>query len=114
MFDSPLTLLNVPAGPRFRSMLRLYALPDVANPEVEVRYYRQTDEDRSRFDARLLLLRTERVRLRARSASGEYQFHPALAEIGNIQALPEVAALIASGSRSLRSRPVSDSGRWSR
>lgn len=65
----------------------------MADPEVEVRYYRQPDPDRSRFDARVRLLRSERVRLRTRAASGQYQFYPALAEIGNIDTLPELAGV---------------------
>lgn len=39
----PLSLLNVPIAPRYRNTLRIYALPDVENPEVEIRYRRQPE-----------------------------------------------------------------------
>lgn len=36
---TPLQLINVPRKARFRHTLRIYALPEIAEPEVEIRYY---------------------------------------------------------------------------
>lgn len=91
MSATPIYLLNVPMGPRFRQMLRLYALPDVADPEVEVRYFRQPDATGPAIDLSLHLLRVDRVRLRMRPSGDIVNLFPALAEIGNVDRFPELA-----------------------
>ncbi|MEO8380404.1 MAG: hypothetical protein ABI779_12130 [Acidobacteriota bacterium] len=84
-------LLNVPRDDQYRAMLRVYALPDVETAEVEVRYYRQPDaEDRSKFSLDLVLLRADRIKLRLQHDPGRYQFSPAIAEIANVERLPEL------------------------
>ena len=83
-------LLNVPVETRFRDMLRIYALPDVEAPEVDVRYYRQPDPDGSSLDLNVHRLRTERVTLRRRVSDDSLNLYPALAEIGNVELLPEL------------------------
>jgi hypothetical protein len=90
MSAAPLYLLNVPVEPGFRDMLRIYALPEVDDPEVEVSYYERLDE----FyvdNASHVPLRTERVRLRTFAPIGEHRLDPSLAEISGIEALPEIA-----------------------
>jgi len=91
MSTGPVYLLNVPASPKFRTTLRVYALPEVQDPEVEVRYFRQPDDQGSRLDTDVVLLRTDRVRLRTRRDGGELQLYPSIVEIGALDALPELA-----------------------
>lgn len=87
--EHPLHLLNVPIAARFRNMLRIYALPEVPNPEVEVRYYDMPD----RFD--LIVdpdpIRIERLHLRTYPASQGFLLHPALTEIAGFEGRPEFA-----------------------
>jgi hypothetical protein len=82
-------LLNVPRLAKFRNMLRIYALPEVANPEVEVRYYRMTE--RLSLVVSRTPLRTERVRLRTYPAMQGFLLHPSLAEIPGFESAPELA-----------------------
>lgn len=87
----PVYLLNVPLDRRFRQTLRVYALPDLLDPEVRVRYFRQADDVGPRFDSGIHLLRSDTVRLRMRAASGPVNYFPALAEVGNVERYPELA-----------------------
>lgn len=82
-------LLNVPLAPKFRHMLRVYALPEVANPEVEVRYYRMTE--RLSLVADRIPLRTQRLQLRTYPAMQGFLLHPSLAEIPSFHTAPEFA-----------------------
>jgi hypothetical protein len=94
MVSGPLRLLNVPARDRFRDTLRIYALPETADPEVEVRYFRMENSG----DTSTHLLRRDRVTLRRRPPTeieerlGIKGFYPSVAEIANLQALPEIFA----------------------
>lgn len=93
-FARPLLLLNVPIDTAFRNALRVYALPDVASPEVEVRYFRHPAP--GRVDLNLVLLRSERVSLRTTPGvfgglDVELDKYPSMAERGNLQDLPEFA-----------------------
>jgi hypothetical protein len=82
-------LLNVPLAAKFRNMLRVYALPEIAHPEVEVRYYRMTD--RLSLVADPNPLRTERVRLRTYPAIQGFLVHPSVAEIPGFESAPELS-----------------------
>jgi hypothetical protein len=93
-FAGPLILLNVPIDAAFRNMLRIYALPEVASPEVEVRYFRHPAP--ARVDLDVVLLRSERVSLRTTPGvfgglDFELDKYPSMAERGNLQDLPEFA-----------------------
>jgi hypothetical protein len=83
----PVHLLNVSIAPKFRNMLRIYALPEVADPEVEVRYYGMPDFD---LQVDLNPVRTERVRLRTYPAVQGYLVQPAIAEVVGFDTAPEV------------------------
>lgn len=91
MSAAPLALLNVPVDPRFRSMLRLYALPDGSEYELEVRYFRQPSTSGPNIDLDVHLLRVDRVTLRSRESPLPWNFYPAMAEIGGLEQLPELA-----------------------
>ena len=89
MSAEPLYLVNVPVESNFRDMLRVYALPEVDDPVVDVSYYERLNE----FfvdQASHVPLRTERVRLRSFGPTGDYLLTPSLAEIPGIEGLPEV------------------------
>lgn len=90
MSGGPIYLLNVPIEARFRQTLRIYALPDVERPEVEVRYFRQPDPS-ARLDLETHLLRAQRIALRNPTFPGQFQFFPAVAEVGNVETFPELA-----------------------
>jgi hypothetical protein len=89
MSAGPIYLLNVPIEPRFRQTLRVYALPDVERPEVEVRYFRQPVPALRPSDFEIRLLRVERIALRTRASTEEFQFFPAIAEVANVETFPE-------------------------
>jgi hypothetical protein len=91
MSTGPLYLLNIPIEPAFRNTLRVYALPDVEEPEVEVRYFRQLNPDGPGLDVNIYLLRVERLTLRSRPSTEQFNVFPAVAEIGNIETFPELA-----------------------
>jgi hypothetical protein len=91
MSTGPLYLLNVPIEPAFRNALRVYALPDVEQPEVEVRYFRQPNVEGPGLDLNIYLLRVERLTLRSRPSTEQFNVFPAVAEIGNIETFPELA-----------------------
>ncbi|HET8773145.1 MAG TPA: hypothetical protein VFP80_05120 [Thermoanaerobaculia bacterium] len=92
MSSGPLYLLNVPMKTPSRYMLRLYGLPDVAEREVEIRYFRQPSTSGPNIDLDLVLLRVDRVALRSRESFLPWNFYPALAEIGSLELFPELAA----------------------
>lgn len=92
MSSGPLYLLNVPMKTPSRYMLRLYGLPDVAEREVEIRYFRQPSTSGPNIDLDLVLLRVDRVALRSRESSLPWNFYPALGEIGSLELFPELAA----------------------
>ncbi|HEX6097620.1 MAG TPA: hypothetical protein VF432_14930 [Thermoanaerobaculia bacterium] len=91
MSTGPVYLLNIPLEPAFRHTLRMYALPDVQEPEVEVRYFRQPDPSGPRLDLNIHLLRVQRVALRTPPPIEIWNLAPAFAEIGNIETFPELA-----------------------
>ncbi|HEX6097621.1 MAG TPA: hypothetical protein VF432_14935 [Thermoanaerobaculia bacterium] len=91
MSAGPFYFLNIPIEPRLRATMRLYALPDVEQAEVEVRYFRQPDVSGPRIDLSIRLLRVERVMLRMRPPLESWDLFPAFAEIGNIETFPELA-----------------------
>ncbi|HET8775840.1 MAG TPA: hypothetical protein VFP80_18730 [Thermoanaerobaculia bacterium] len=86
---SPLYLLNIPVDPKFRSLLRLYALPDLEEIEVDVRYFRGIEEGE---EFAIQLVHQDRTRLRIPAPIAGFRLHPALAEV-DLQAIPELAAL---------------------
>jgi hypothetical protein len=91
MFSGPLHLLNVPISPGFRNTLRLYALPEIEAPEVEVQYFRTTFDSREDVPP-LVLLRTDRVQLERTPPNpvpGAGAF-ASWADVGNFDALPEI------------------------
>jgi hypothetical protein len=91
MSTGPLYLLNIPMEPTFRHTLRVYALPDVEQPEVEVRYFRQPNPNGPGLDLNIHLLRVERITLRVPPPLGTWQLAPSVAEIANIETFPELA-----------------------
>jgi hypothetical protein len=88
---TPLVLLNVSVDPAFRNMLRIYALPEVASPAVEVRYFRHPEADAPNLN--VVLLRSERVSLRTTPGviGEDFPLYPSMAERGNLQDLAEFA-----------------------
>lgn len=92
LLATPLRLLNIPVDSRFRVMLRLYALPEVALPVVEVRYFRLPDPSGTTIDLEPVLLREERVALRTTATGGAFQLHPSAAQIPELQSLPELVS----------------------
>jgi hypothetical protein len=98
MFSGPLRLLNVPVRVKFRNSLRIYALPEIADPEVEVRYFRMQPFGQSPkpVPTEVVLLRVDRVQLRRRPPTevetrlGINGIYPAIAEVANFQSLPEI------------------------
>ena len=70
--------------------LRLYALPDSDEIEVDVRYLRQT---REREQLTIVLVRQDRVHLRIPAPRLGLRVHPAMAEVCDLQNLPELATL---------------------
>jgi len=91
LLSLPRVLLNVPVAPRYRNTLRVYALPEVPNPEVEVRYFRQP-EDTSRLEGANELLRRDRVPLATYPEVQNYKLHPSGATIGNFETFAELLA----------------------
>jgi hypothetical protein len=92
MIDASVFLLNIPRSGNFRNMLRIYALPDVANPEVEIRYYPLPDADLGvGVDTYVVPLRSDRVRLQTFPPGFEYQFRPSVAQIGRLETFPELS-----------------------
>ncbi|HEX6100979.1 MAG TPA: hypothetical protein VF432_31970 [Thermoanaerobaculia bacterium] len=91
MSTGPLYLLNIPIESTFRNTLRVYALPEAEQPEVEVRYFRQPDPNGPGIDLNIYLLRVDRVALRVPPPLGTWQLAPAVAVIGNIETFPELA-----------------------
>ena len=95
MSPLPRRLMNIPLSAKFRHTLRVYALPEVANPEVEVRYFKMLEG--REFEP--VLLRTDRVALRhslptpTQVRNGISGLYPSIAEIGNFQSLPELAGI---------------------
>ncbi|MEO8379209.1 MAG: hypothetical protein ABI779_06055 [Acidobacteriota bacterium] len=89
--NAPVYLLNVPLDVWFRHTLRVYALPEIESPEVEIRYFRQPDDSGSRLDLDITLLKAERLHLRTRRDFPTYQLYPSVGEVGNFQLAPELA-----------------------
>ena len=96
MHTGTVRLLNVPVDEVFRSTLRVYALPDLREGEVEVRYYLMPVFGGSSVDLRRVLLREERVTLRDPAANeiprrvGSAVLGPLFAETENVAAFPEL------------------------
>lgn len=88
MGEAPLHLLNVPLNLASRATLRIYALPEVLDPEVEVSYFRMPDVP---TEAPPVLRRTERVRLQRFEATEGYLIHPSSATLTGLEWLPELA-----------------------
>jgi hypothetical protein len=86
----PVQLLNVPIGVSSRNMLRIYALPEVADPEVDVRFYRNPEHS-SFIDRSRILLRSQRVRLRTFPPHFGFLLQPSFAQIGALESLPELS-----------------------
>jgi hypothetical protein len=85
-------LLNIPRTGNFRDMLRIYALPEVENPEVEIRYYPLPDADFGvGLDTYTVPLRTDRIRLQTFAPGSSFQFRPSVAQIGKLESFPELA-----------------------
>jgi hypothetical protein len=88
------SLLNVPQSRGFRNLLRIYALPETANPLVEIRYYELPDADTGRrVGADAVPLRVDRVALQTSSTTGGLNLRPSYAAVAHLQSLPEVAAV---------------------
>lgn len=89
--NAPVYLLNVPIDARFRSMVRVFALPEIPDPEVEIRYFKQPDDSGTNLDTNIYLLRVDRVRLRTRPSTFEWNLYPSLAEVPNVETFSELA-----------------------
>jgi hypothetical protein len=88
---STVRLPAIPHEQRFRLTLRIYALPEAAGRTVEVRYYRHPADEGAFTDRTLHLLRVEPVQLRVPDAPAiDARLHPAYAQLGNIESLPEL------------------------
>lgn len=98
MATGPLRLLNVPIDPLFRNTLRIYALPDLLEGEVEVRYYRLPVFGGTGVDLSVVLLHTQRVRLADSPGNaiprlvGAPVLFPLIGQVANLQDFPELAA----------------------
>jgi hypothetical protein len=92
MIGTSVFLLNIPRTGNFRDMLRIYALPEVANPEVEIRYYPLPDAGFGvGIDTYTVPLRTDRIRLQTFPPGFVYQFRPFVAQIGSLETFPELS-----------------------
>jgi hypothetical protein len=90
--NDPVFLLNVPRSDDFRILLRIYALPEVDAPEVEVRYYRLPDASTGAgLNDDVVPLRDDRVQLRTYPPIGNFRLLPSAAEVANIESLRELA-----------------------
>jgi hypothetical protein len=88
----PLYLLNVPRASKFRTLLRIYALPEVQDPEVEVRYYPLPDVNTGEgLSEYVVPLRVDRLRLQSFTAPVGLQLRPSAGHIPNLESLPELA-----------------------
>jgi hypothetical protein len=84
--------MNIPIAPTMRLALRVYALPEFASPEVEVRYYSLDRVFFPGLGTENVLLRTERLRLRTYPATYDLVLlHPSFGSIANIETFPELA-----------------------
>lgn len=94
-----ISLLNIPLRARFRSTLRIYALPEVDDPQVDVRYFRMQKfgEAPQPVPRDIVLLRSDRVSLRkypqtdAEKLNGIPGVRPSFLQIGNFETYPELA-----------------------
>ena len=86
----PVRLLNVPITASSRNMLRIYALPEVADPEVDVRFYRNPEHS-SGIDRSIVLLSSRRIALRTFPALEGFLLQPSFAQIGAWESLPELS-----------------------
>lgn len=86
MSAAPVHLLNVPLDRGSRNMLRVYALPEVLAPAVEVRYFRMP---RDPFDLTPELLRADRVALQTAPPLEGFLVHPSMIAHG-FHDLPEL------------------------
>ncbi|MDQ3282467.1 MAG: hypothetical protein M3Q69_13785 [Acidobacteriota bacterium] len=102
-----LTLLNVPLDPRFRALLRVYALPEAPSREVEIRYLRMPPLQNDSEHHDVVVLRAERRSLQAPPAPaypyGAEYLTPYL-EIPSLASVPGVAG---ESSIWIEIRPVS-------
>lgn len=87
MYASPVYLLNVPLHAGSRNTLRVYALPEIPDPVVEVRFFRMP-----RPDADLVpdLRRVDRITLRTPPGVDGFQIRPS-ASVYDFQ-VPELQA----------------------
>lgn len=90
ILSQPVYLQNVPLRSLFRVTLRVYALPEVANPVVQVRYYRMPVPGGSGADRSLVLLRSDTIEL-SRPQFGEPAVQPSYAQVGNVETFPQLA-----------------------
>jgi hypothetical protein len=90
--EGPLYLLNLPRTANFRTLLRIYALPEVPDPEVEVRYYPLPDANTGEgLSEYVVPLRVDRLRLESFTAPVGLQLRPSAGHIANVESLPELA-----------------------
>jgi hypothetical protein len=87
-FREKADVVNVPLDGNVRVSVRLYALPEVAAPEVTIRYLAMFPEQE---EGPVVVLREQRVRLTAPQQSGDTPFYPWNAMVSNVEALPELA-----------------------
>lgn len=91
--SGPLALINVPLeAPRFRAMLRVYALPEVLAPrEVELRCYRLPSFIDVPVEEKILL-HTQRLLLGTPAGAAQSPEHyAAYAEVASIASIPQLA-----------------------
>jgi hypothetical protein len=82
----PINLINVPLSAGSRNTLRVYALPEVADGVVDVRYFGMP---RDPFDLTPDLRRVDRIELRTPPQVVEFLIHPATATY-DFDRLPEL------------------------
>ena len=75
---APLHLLNVPIRQGSRNTLRVYALPEVADPAVEIRYFRMP---RQELDRTPDLRRVDRIGLRTQPGVDGFLVRPSIATL---------------------------------
>jgi len=87
MLSGPIYLLNVPLSEGSRNTLRVYALPEIEAPSVEIRYFRMPGDP---FDLTARLLRVDRVALSKPPQPIEFEIHPSSATLSDFQLMPEL------------------------
>jgi hypothetical protein len=86
MSQASIYLINVPLSEGSRNTLRVYALPEITDPVVEVRYFRMP---RDPFELTPDPRRVDRLALQTPPQVVEFLIHPSNAILNDFQLLPE-------------------------